>query len=210
MTTVDSEPEPPIARAFFGERIDVIRSFVSNLERFGQPRGLIGPSEVPRLWSRHILNSAFVSPVLRGGLIGDIGSGAGLPGIVLAIARPDCDFVLIEPTGRRIAWLEEQVELLELRNVRLVRARAQETVLDQPLDQVTARAVTSLAKLIPLAVPLLRTGGEILFIKGASVNAEISAAEKIIRRFQLRGIEVLSLGQGLVSEATQVVRAKVE
>jgi len=203
------ETEPPIAGALFGRGIDVARSFANNLAQAGEERGLIGPAELPRLWSRHILNSVLVAPLLRTGSVGDIGTGAGLPGIVLAIARPDLTFVLIEPMERRIAWLAEQIDSLALSNVRLVRARAQDVVLDHPLDQVTARAVTSLGKLIPLAAPLLRPGGEIVFLKGARVDAEISGAAKEISRFRLKNLEVLSLGQGFVDEVTRVVRATV-
>ncbi len=210
MTAQRLELEPPIADTLFGENIDAARAFVDNLARAGEERGLIGPSELPRLWSRHILNSVLLAPLLHGDVVGDIGSGSGLPGIVLAIACPDRAFVLIEPMERRIAWLREQVVSLDLHNVTLVHARAQDAALDRLLDQVTARAVTSLAKLIPLAATLLRTGGELVFMKGANVNAEVASAAKVIARFRLQNLEVLSLGQGVVDNVTRVVRATVE
>src|SRR5213078_3419964 len=103
---------PSSAGRIFGERLPLARAFTADLVARGEELGLIGPLELPRIWSRHILNSAVVAPLLRPGLVGDIGSGAGLPGLVLAIARPDVDFVLIEPMERRVLWLEEQRELL--------------------------------------------------------------------------------------------------
>ena len=137
------EQEPDAAVALFGDRIEEARRFTADLAREGETRGLIGPLELPRLWSRHILNSALVAPVLRPGVVGDVGSGAGLPGLVLAIARPDVDFVLIEPMERRVDWLLEEVDALGLDNVEVIRARAEDVHLPSPLDQVTARAVSA-------------------------------------------------------------------
>src|SRR5262245_21386 len=153
------EPEPPVAARLFGDRIEVARSYTHELAARGEELGLIGPLEPPRLWSRHILNCALLAPLLRPGLVGDVGSGAGLPGLVLAIARPDVDLVLIEPMERRVDWLSAESERLGLDNVRVLRARAEEARLDWPLDQVTARGGTALAELIPLAVPLLTSRG---------------------------------------------------
>ena len=204
------EPEPPVAATLFGDRIELARSFTNELAARGEELGLIGPLEPPRLWSRHILNCVLPAPLLRPGLVGDIGSGAGLPGIVLAIARPDVDFVLIEPMERRFAWLEQESSRLGLANVAVVRARAEEARLARPLDQVTARAVTALSKLIPLTVPLVRSGGELVFMKGARVGEERIAAEKVIRKAHLRNVEVLVLGVGIVPEETRVFRATVD
>ena len=201
------EPEPDAAVALFGDRIDLARHFAADLAREGETRGLIGPLELPRLWSRHILNSALVAPVLRGGVVGDVGSGAGLPGLVLAIARPDVRFVLIEPMERRVDWLLEEVEALGLDNVEVLRARAEDVRLATPLDQVTARAVSALSKLIPLTVPLLNTGGELVFMKGERVDAEIEAAAKVIRKAGLVDVRVEILGQGVLPEITRVFRA---
>src|SRR6187402_444715 len=142
------EQEPDAAVALFGDRIELARRFAADLAREGETRGLIGPLELPRLWSRHILNSALVAPVLHAGVVGDVGSGAGLPGLVLAIARPDVRFVLIEPMERRVDWLLEEVGALGLDNVAVLRARAEDVRLASPLDQVTARAVSALSKLI--------------------------------------------------------------
>src|SRR5690606_7425025 len=148
----------------------------------GEELGLIGPLELPRLWTRHILNSALVAPLLQPGRVGDVGSGAGLPGLVLAIARPDVELVLIEPMERRVDWLESQVAELELDNVEVVRARAQEAEFSPWLDQVTARAVSALSKLITMTASLARSGGELLLLKGSGVDAEREAAAKAIAK----------------------------
>ncbi|BDZ64637.1 hypothetical protein GCM10025877_15750 [Agromyces mangrovi Wang et al. 2018] len=154
------------------------------------------------------MNSGLVAPLLRPGRVGDVGSGAGLPGLVLALTRPDVEFVLIEPMERRVAWLNDQVDALELRNVEVVRARAEEAKLDGTLDQVTARAVSALRTLIPVTAPLLRSGGELVLMKGANAAKEIDAAAKPIRKYGLSDVEVLVLGEGVVSEPTRVVRAR--
>ena len=204
------EAEPDAAAGVFGAEIDAIRSFVGNLADQGEILGLIGPLELPRLWSRHILNCAIVAPLLRPGLVGDVGSGAGLPGLVLAIARPDVNFVLIEPMERRVAWLNDQVSSLALQNVTVVRARAEEARLAHPLDQVTARAVSAFSKLIPLTAPLLRSGGELVLMKGEGAQREVEAAAKSIRRYGLHNVEVITLGAGVLPEVTRAIRATVE
>lgn len=205
------EPEPMGAVAVFGDRVELAREFTADLHAHGERLGLIGPLEIPRLWSRHILNSAVVSPYLRrGARVADIGSGAGLPGLVLAIARPDVELVLIEPMERRCDWLRAESERLDLTNVTVARSRAEEATWIGPFDQATARAVSALRTLIPLAVPLVRRGGELLFLKGSRVHEEIAAATKQIARSRLRDIEVLELGAGLVPEATRLFRATVD
>ncbi|WP_430646811.1 16S rRNA (guanine(527)-N(7))-methyltransferase RsmG [Agromyces sp. GXS1127] len=203
------EPEPAAATVVFGDRLELARAFTRNLARHGEELGLIGPLELPRLWSRHVINSGLVAPLLRPGRVGDVGSGAGLPGLVLAIARPDVRFTLIEPMERRVAWLERQVSELALENVDVVRGRAEEVKLTGRLDQVTARAVSALRTLIPITAPLLRPGGELVLMKGSGVDAEIRAAEKAIRRFNLVDVEVVLLGEGIVDDVTRVFRARV-
>ena len=208
--TATLEPEPAIATTLFGDRIELARSFTSELAARGEELGLIGPLEPPRLWSRHILNCVLPASLLRPGLVGDVGSGAGLPGLVLAIARPDVEFVLIEPMERRVAWLNEESARLGLSNVSVLRARAEEARPGRALDQVTARAVTALSKLIPMTVPLVRSGGELVFMKGGRVEEERIAAEKVIRKARLHDVEVLTLGEGIVPEVTRVFRATVD
>ena len=208
--SIEVEPEPAAALAIFGSQVDVIRGFTANLADQGEILGLIGPLELPRLWSRHILNCAIVAPLLRPGVVGDVGSGAGLPGLVLAIARPDVDFVLIEPMERRVAWLTDQVAALGLDNVTVVRARAEDVRLDKQLDQVTARAVSAFSKLLPLTAPLLRRGGELILMKGEGAQREVEAAAKAIHKYRVRNVEVLTLGAGVLPEVTRVIRATVD
>ncbi|WP_309710599.1 16S rRNA (guanine(527)-N(7))-methyltransferase RsmG [Pseudolysinimonas sp.] len=203
------EQEPPYAADLFGDRIDVARAFTADLAQYGEELGLIGPLEAERLWSRHVVNCALVAPLVHPGRVGDVGSGAGLPGLVLAIARPDAHFVLIEPMERRTDWLAAESDRLGLTNVTVSRGRAEDIRPDPLLDQVTARAVSALSKLIPLCVPLLKPGGELLFMKGARVEEELLAAEKALRKARIHNSEVLILGEGIVPEVTRVFRARV-
>lgn len=206
----DLEPEPAAAATLFGDRVDVVRQYTRDLAQYGEELGLIGPLELPRLWTRHVINSGLLAPLLVAGRVGDIGSGAGLPGLVLAAARPDATLILIEPMERRCEWLRTEADRMGLTNVEVVRARAEEAELSPWLDQATARAVSALSKLIPLTVPLVKTGGELLFLKGARVDAEVEAARKVIAKNHLTNVEVLELGVGLVDETTRVFRATVD
>lgn len=202
------EQEPAAAVTLFGDNIDKARAFTQALADQGEERGLIGPLELPRLWTRHILNSAITAPLFSG-RVGDIGSGAGLPGLVLAIARPDVEWVLIEPMERRVTWLNEQVEALGLENVTVFRGRGEEWPEGAVLDAVTARAVSALRTLIPFTAPLVRDGGEVIFLKGASVQNEIDAAEKVLRKHKVTDISVSVLGEGILDESTRVFRGVV-
>lgn len=205
------EVEPAAASALFGDQIETARSFTNELARRGEELGLIGPLELPRLWTRHILNSALLAPLLEArGRVADVGSGAGLPGLVLAIARPDVRFTLIEPMERRVDWLRSEAGRLGLSNVTVVRARAEDVSDDIVVDQVTARAVSALSKLIPITVPLVRSGGQLILMKGARVDDEIEKARKVILRTHLSDVEVLELGDGVVDETTRVFRATVD
>lgn len=206
------EDEPSAARLLFGDRIDLARSYATSLAANGETLGLIGPRELPQLWSRHILNSALIAPLLSG-RVGDVGSGAGLPGLVLAIARPDVHMTLIEPMERRTDWLLAESERLGLDNVRVLRARAEDLPGSGellPLDQVTARAVSALRTLFPLTARLVRSGGQLLLMKGARAQDEITAAQKVIRQHRLDAVEVLELGAEHGLEITRVVRAVVD
>ena len=209
-TSLEVEAEPAAAAAIFGDRIDLARAFTAALAEHGEERGLIGPLEPPRLWTRHILNSAVASPLFSAGArVGDVGSGAGLPGLVLAIARPDVRWVLIEPMERRVAWLNEQVDALGLDNVEVVRARAEDWKEGAVLDAVTARAVSALRTLVPIIAPLVRDGGELILLKGANAANEITAAERVIRKHRLTDVRVEPVGEGVIDEPTRVVRARV-
>ncbi|MDX2025350.1 16S rRNA (guanine(527)-N(7))-methyltransferase RsmG [Microcella sp.] len=204
------EPEPAGAALVFGEHLDRARQFTADLAQHGETLGLIGPLEAARLWSRHIINCGVVAPYLTsGGRVADVGSGAGLPGLVLAIARPDVQLTLIEPMERRTDWLRDESERLGLANVTVVRARAEDAVASGPFDQVTARAVSALAKLVPLTAPLVRPGGELIFLKGSRITDEMAAATTVLRRYRVSGGEVLELGEGIVPEVTRLFRATV-
>lgn len=202
------EPEPPRAAEVFGDRIELARRFTASLARHGEERGLIGPLEVPRLWTRHILNSAVAAPFFEG-RSADIGSGAGLPGLVLAIARPDVQWTLIEPMERRTAWLSEQVDDLGLDNVTVARMRGEEWTEGRVFDTVTARAVSALRTLLPFTAPLVRPGGRLVLLKGANVDAEVTKAAKQMRAFGLEDVRVEVVGEGIVAEPTRVFVATV-
>ncbi|MCR2762754.1 16S rRNA (guanine(527)-N(7))-methyltransferase RsmG [Microbacterium sp. zg.B48] len=204
----DVEAEPAVAAEIFGNRIDLAREFTRALAEHGEERGLIGPLEPPRLWSRHILNSAVAAPLFSG-RVGDVGSGAGLPGLVLAIARPDVEWILIEPMERRVTWLNEQVAALRLDNVEVLRARAEDWSRGPVLDAATARAVSALRTLVPLTAPLVRDGGELILLKGANASTEIETADKQLRKYRVNDVRLEVLGQGLLDEPTRVVRATV-
>ncbi|SFR67340.1 16S rRNA m(7)G-527 methyltransferase [Agromyces sp. CF514] len=208
-TIATLEVEPASAAAVFGDHLELGRRFTDSLARHGEELGLIGPLELPRLWTRHIVNSGLVAPLLRPGRVADVGSGAGLPGIVLAIIRPDVSFTLIEPMERRVDWLSRQVSELGLENVVVERARAEDSGFKHQFDQVTARAVSALRTLVPVTAPLLKPGGEFVLLKGAGVAGEIGAADKVFRKYRVIDPEVLELGGDHGTEITRVFRARV-
>jgi 16S rRNA (guanine527-N7)-methyltransferase len=204
------EAEPAGAADVFGQHLDLARRFTADLGEHGERLGLIGPLEAARLWSRHIINCAVVAPyLLLDARVADIGSGAGLPGLVLAIARPDVHMTLIEPMERRTDWLRDESARLGLTNVTVMRARAEEAGAAAPFDQVTARAVSALGKLVPITAPLVRDGGQLIFLKGSRITEEITAASAALRRHRVTDVEVLELGEGIVPEVTRLFRATV-
>jgi 16S rRNA (guanine527-N7)-methyltransferase len=176
-------PPPPEAVAFFGDRLDLICAYADLLADAGVERGLLGPREVDRLWERHILNCAAVAPGLpSGATVGDLGSGAGLPGLVVAIARPDVQVTLIEPLLRRATFLSEAVAALKLPNATVLRTRAEDHPPGPGYDFVLARAVAALDLLAGWALPLLRPNGWLWAIKGENANAELDAALKVLTK----------------------------
>lgn len=204
------EREPSVAATLFGDSIGLARRYTADLVEHGETLGLIGPQELPRIWSRHVVNCGLLVPLIRrGGSVADVGSGAGLPGLVLALAVPETSFVLIEPMERRVAWLDEESRRLGLENVTVLRARAEDVRLPGPVDQVTARAVSALRTLVPNSRGLLSSGGEMLFLKGASVQDEIETARKQLHKAGIRDAEVLLLGEDIGAEPTRVFRATV-
>ena len=180
------------------------------LDTDGVTRGLIGPRETSRLWDRHLLNCAMVAQLVpdSGDLV-DIGSGAGLPGIVLAMLRPKVQVVLLEPLLRRSVFLEECLSQLDLPNATVVRARAEEMAGVIKADVATARAVAPLDRLAGWAAGLLRPGGQILAIKGQAAEEELATARPALSRLGVRSAEVLRLGHGRVISATTVVRVVI-
>lgn len=193
------------AAAVFGDRLDLARRYVDHLATSGVERGLVGPREGPRLWQRHVLNCALLAPLVPAGAsVVDVGSGAGLPGIVVALARPDLGVVLVEPLLRRTSWLEEVVADLGL-DVEVVRARAQECGRDA--DAVLSRAVAPLDRLLGWCLPLVRPGGQVLALKGSGAAQELAAAAPLLRRRRLGAGEVLQVGSG--DETGTVVRVRV-
>jgi 16S rRNA (guanine527-N7)-methyltransferase len=194
----------------FGDALAKAERYAELLATDGVTRGLIGPRETSRLWDRHLVNCALVAELLpvRGSLV-DIGSGAGLPGVVLAMLLPSVQVVLLEPLLRRTVFLEECAAELELPNVTVVRARAEDTrhaVARISADVATARAVAPLDRLVGWAAGLLRPGGQLFAIKGQSAEAELAAAGPVLSRLGVRSAEVLQAGDGRVVSATTIVR----
>jgi 16S rRNA (guanine527-N7)-methyltransferase len=199
---------PAEATGVFGEALDQARRYAELLATDGVTRGLIGPRETERLWDRHLLNCAVMAELLpeRGELV-DIGSGAGLPGVVLAMLRPSLSVILLEPLLRRSVFLSECVTELGLSNVTVLRARAEDKAAAHiKADVATARAVASLDRLVGWAARLLRPGGELLAIKGQSAAEELEAAKPVLSRLGVQSAEVLQAGHGRVVSATTVVR----
>lgn len=187
-------PSPPSSVVqVFGERSDLAVRYVDFLAGAGLERGLMGPRERPRLWDRHVLNSAAAqSHMAQGEVVVDIGSGAGLPGIPLALSRPDLQMTLVEPLLRRVNFLEEIIEDLGI-DVRVVRGRAEETAVIAEVgeaDVVTSRAVAPLAKLAGWSAPLLRAGGRMVALKGASAAEEVERDGKALAKLGFSDVRV--------------------
>jgi 16S rRNA (guanine527-N7)-methyltransferase len=202
-------PAPPeVAGRVFGENLPRAVLFAEMLAEQGVDRGLIGPREVDRLWDRHLLNSAVIAELLpEKSRVVDVGSGAGLPGIPLALARPDLSVTLLEPMARRVAWLNEVVDRLGLR-VSVMRGRAEEADVRQRLracDAVTARAVAPLGRLAAWCLPLLRPGGRLLALKGASAEEELARDDVSVARAGGRRRQIVTCGVDVVDVPTTVV-----
>lgn len=209
--TEDALPEPPeVAEQVFGERLPDAVRYAELLADTGVRRGLIGPREVPRLWERHLLNCAVLSEVVPEGVtVCDVGSGAGLPGIPLALVRPDLEITLLEPLLRRTTFLQEVVELLGLGHVTVLRGRAEEVLgTFKPVHVVTARAVAPLDRLAGWGVPLLRPYGEMLALKGDTAQDELRSARAALGKLGVVETSVLQVGHGLVDPLSTVVRVE--
>jgi 16S rRNA (guanine527-N7)-methyltransferase len=203
---VSRETPPSYAAGVFASRLPMAEQYADLLATEGVTRGLIGPREVPRLWDRHILNSAAVLPrVPQGSTVADVGSGAGLPGLVWAIGRPDLRVSLIEPLLRRTVFLEEVVSALGLDNVTVVRARAEDV--KETYDVVTARAVAPLDRLGRWCLPLVRSGGVLLALKGRTAEEEVTASTATLHRLGATTIVVTTYGtDGVPTTVVEVTK----
>jgi 16S rRNA (guanine527-N7)-methyltransferase len=196
---------PPVAAAVFGDRLPLAVKYAELLAGPGVERGLLGPREAPRLWERHLLNCAVVADAIpQDASVADVGSGAGLPGVVLAIRRPDIDVVLVEPLQRRATFLTEVVEELGLTHVRVVRSRLEDLADKTLVDVVVARAVAPLDRLAAWTLPLLRTGGRLLALKGERADSELAAAGAALKAAGASDSSVVTVGAG-ATEARVVV-----
>lgn len=203
--TAVSDQLPDIAKEIFGDRLDLAVAYHDSLATTAAERGFIGPKEVERLWERHILNCAVVGEAFAPDLkVADIGSGAGLPGIPLAIARPDLQITLIEPLLKRSVYLGEVKEALNLDNVTVVRGRAEEQKKGQ-FDAVTSRAVAPLGKLAGWSLPLVKHGGQMVALKGASVSEELERDRKEVTKAGGGDVEIFTVGAAL-AEPTTLIR----
>ena len=199
---------PAAAEAVFGDRLPLARAYAEFLATAGIERGLLGPREVPRIWERHVLNSAVLGEVIENGArVIDVGSGAGLPGIPLAIARPDLHVQLLEPLLRRSNFLAEINDQLEL-GCEVVRGRAEEPAVVKQLggaDVVTSRAVAPLGKLAKWSLPLVRVGGSMKALKGGSVAEELERDAREIRKAGGGNGTIEMVGESKVAEPTHVI-----
>lgn len=197
MTESVSDTVPLDPSDVFGSRLPLAQKYHDSLATDGSTRGFIGPREVPRLWERHLINCAVVAEVMpQGATLIDVGSGAGLPGIPLAIARPDLKITLIEPLLKRSTYLNEVVDLLGLDNVTVIRGRVEEGPVKkqvQGADIVTSRAVAPLGKLAKWSLPLVRKGGEMIALKGSSVHEELERDAADIKRAGGGKAEVMTI-----------------
>lgn len=201
-------PPAELVSQLFPSGSHPIHMYAEMLAEDGVTRGLLGPREIPRLWSRHILNCAVVAPLFRAGTtVADVGSGAGLPGLVLALARPDLRVTLIEPLLRRTTFLTAVVDRLGL-PVEVIRARAEALHERRQFDYVTARAVAPLTLLVTWTLPLCAEDGEVVAWKGSLADEELKAARSVLHRHRAGPVQIHQYGAGVVTPPTRVVRIK--
>ena len=206
------ELEPSYASELFGPNIYQARAYTALLAKDSETFGLLGPRELPQLWSRHVVSGGLLSELVTAGQkVVDVGSGAGLPGIPMAIAAPNTNFTLVEPMERRASWLSSTVSELGLQNVSVLRARA-EDVQRTDFDVATARAVAGLDKLIRLLSPLIRgsSGRTVLALKGSRASEEIIAATERLELLGFDTPEILTLGLNKAPETATVVRIRLK
>ena len=192
---------------FPSDRLALAQRYAGLLATEGVVRGLIGPREAPRLWDRHLVNCALLGELLPpDATVCDIGSGAGLPGIVLAIARPDLQVTLVEPLLRRTTFLEEVVGELGLGHVEVIRGRAEDLHGTRRFAVVTSRAVAPLDRLLAWSMPLVEPEGALVAMKGASAPDEVEAARGTLDRLGCAVPEILRLGEPGAVSTTVAVR----
>ncbi len=207
----DIPATPAVAATVFGPRLATAVAYVGLLADTGISHGLIGPREAPRLWSRHVLNSAVVAPAFAADArVADVGSGAGLPGIPLAIARPDLHVVLVEPLLRRTVWLTTAVAELGITNVEVHRGRAESLWGAERFGHVTARAVARTSELARITLPLLQAGGSLVALKGENVVAELDDDAAMLRSLGASRWGVSRFGAGVVDPETVVLMVEVD
>lgn len=200
-------------RQMFGSSFDALCSFADMLIAEGELRGLIGTKELPRLWSRHIVNSAALAQFLpqHPHTLADIGTGAGFPGVVLALMRPDVQVTLIESMERRCEWLEEVQQAIGIKNVTIIRDRCENIPRSKRFDVVTSRAVARLSKLVPLSAHLVRPGGQFLALKGERAQQEVYDARKVLNKAGLTTTtvhDVVSLMDGSITRVVEAIKFK--
>lgn len=201
--------DDPRSREILGLGWGGAARFAELLAQDGELRGLIGPRELPKLWTRHVLNSAAVAQFLpEQGSIADVGSGAGLPGVVLALMRPDLEVHLVEPMQRRVDWLVEVGEELDLDNVTVHQVRAEELHGRLTVEAVTARAVAALDKLARLCLPLIVPGGTLLAQKGQRAEEEVAKADRVLRKLGVVDVTVHAVDMLGDGDVTRVVEAR--
>jgi 16S rRNA (guanine527-N7)-methyltransferase len=202
---------PDVVAEVFGDRSDLATRYVARLADTGISHGLVGPREGPRLWHRHVLNCAVVHPLFgEGAAVADIGSGAGLPGLVLAIVRPDLHLHLIEPLNRRTVWLHRTVDDLGLDNVTIHEVRAESLWGVRRFPYVTARAVARIGELARWSLPLMEAGGRLHALKGAGAQEELDADRALLRTLGGSAAVVESCGRGVVDPETVVLSISVD
>ncbi len=195
--------------SLFADQAPQAVAYAELLRGPGIERGLLGPREGPRLWQRHILNCAAIAPIFGSAIrVGDIGSGAGLPGIVLALCRPDLSITLVEPLLRRATFLRESAAVLGLSNVSVRRCRAEEMAGEASFEAVTARAVAPLDTLVRWCLPLLRGGGELVALRGSMAAEEVRRTWPVLHRLGVEKVAVETYGAGFVEPPTTVVRIR--
>lgn len=205
-----SVPRGTSSKTALLENLEKLKIYEAILKTQADVKGLLGPRDLEIIWERHILNSLpLVELISENATLADIGSGAGLPGIPIAVARPDLKVTLIEPMARRVDFLKETVQALSITNIEVFHGRAEALFRKRKFDFVTARAVAPLKKLVKIAIPLLKPEGFLLAIKGEKANLELNEALAVINELKATSLGVVKKGAEIQSEVSiVVVRAK--